>query len=209
MPPGTALWTSVKVALVATAWRWCSARSPVCAAALPVLRAQRALVPDHPAHRPARHRHRDRAAQHVRPPRHGISGSDGRHRPRHVLRRGRLQQRRWPGCDGRRRTSSRRRPTSGPRAADLPVRHLPADPLGAAGRRHPGLRPELRRDRRHHVHRRLPGIETLPQWILNNFSRPNNVPLVNVVATVVMVVSIPLAWLAQRLRRATRLATGH
>jgi putative spermidine/putrescine transport system permease protein len=44
-----------------------------------------------------------------------------------------------------------------------------------------------------------PGIETLPQWILNNLTRPNNVPLVNVVATVVMVLSIPLAWLAQRL----------
>ncbi len=44
-----------------------------------------------------------------------------------------------------------------------------------------------------------PGVETLPQWILNNFSRPNNIPLVNVVATVVMLLSIPLAWLAQRL----------
>ena len=44
-----------------------------------------------------------------------------------------------------------------------------------------------------------PGFETLPQWIFNNFSRPNNIPLVNVVATVVMVLSIPLAWLAQRL----------
>jgi putative spermidine/putrescine transport system permease protein len=44
-----------------------------------------------------------------------------------------------------------------------------------------------------------PGIETLPQWILNNLTRPNNVPLVNVVATFVMLVSIPLAWLAQRL----------
>ncbi len=43
------------------------------------------------------------------------------------------------------------------------------------------------------------GVETLPQWILNNLSRPNNVPIVNVVATVVMVLSIPLAWLAQRL----------
>ena len=44
-----------------------------------------------------------------------------------------------------------------------------------------------------------PGFETLPQWILNNFSRPNNIPVVNVVATVVMILSIPLAWLAQRL----------
>jgi putative spermidine/putrescine transport system permease protein len=43
------------------------------------------------------------------------------------------------------------------------------------------------------------GYETLPQWILANISRPNNVPLVNVMATFVMVVSIPLAWLAQRL----------
>jgi putative spermidine/putrescine transport system permease protein len=43
------------------------------------------------------------------------------------------------------------------------------------------------------------GYETLPQWIFANISRPNNVPLVNVMATVVMVVSIPLAWLAQRL----------
>jgi putative spermidine/putrescine transport system permease protein len=43
------------------------------------------------------------------------------------------------------------------------------------------------------------GFETLPVWIYSNFSRPNNVPLVNVTATFVMIVSIPLAWLAQRL----------
>ncbi|MFN8022894.1 MAG: ABC transporter permease [Acidimicrobiales bacterium] len=43
------------------------------------------------------------------------------------------------------------------------------------------------------------GFQTLPQWILSNFSRPKDVPVVNVVATFVMVVSIPLAWLAQRL----------
>jgi putative spermidine/putrescine transport system permease protein len=43
------------------------------------------------------------------------------------------------------------------------------------------------------------GYITLPQWIFANISRPNNVPLVNVMATVVMIVSIPLAWLAQRL----------
>lgn len=43
------------------------------------------------------------------------------------------------------------------------------------------------------------GVETLPQWILNNFSRPNVLPYVTVVATVVMVISIPLAWFAQRL----------
>lgn len=43
------------------------------------------------------------------------------------------------------------------------------------------------------------GFQTLPVWIYANFSRPQNVPLVNVMATFVMVVSIPLAWLAQRL----------
>lgn len=43
------------------------------------------------------------------------------------------------------------------------------------------------------------GIETLPQWILNNFSRPNVLPYVTVVATVVMFISLPIAWLAQRL----------
>ncbi len=43
------------------------------------------------------------------------------------------------------------------------------------------------------------GVETLPQWFLNNLSRPNNVPYVNVVAVGVMIVSIPLAWFAQRL----------
>ena len=43
------------------------------------------------------------------------------------------------------------------------------------------------------------GYQTLPQWIYANISRPNNVPLVNVTATFVMAVSIPLAWLAQRL----------
>jgi putative spermidine/putrescine transport system permease protein len=43
------------------------------------------------------------------------------------------------------------------------------------------------------------GYLTLPQWIFANISRPNNVPLVNVMATFVMLVSIPLAWLAQRL----------
>jgi putative spermidine/putrescine transport system permease protein len=44
-----------------------------------------------------------------------------------------------------------------------------------------------------------PGVETLPQWILNSFGRSRAVPVTNVMATVVMGLSIPLAWLAQRL----------
>lgn len=43
------------------------------------------------------------------------------------------------------------------------------------------------------------GFQTLPQWILNNFSRPNVLPYVTVVATIVMVISLPIAWLAQLL----------
>jgi putative spermidine/putrescine transport system permease protein len=43
------------------------------------------------------------------------------------------------------------------------------------------------------------GYMTLPMWIYANFARPTAPAVVNVVATFVMVVSIPLAWLAQRL----------
>ena len=43
------------------------------------------------------------------------------------------------------------------------------------------------------------GYETLPQWIYNRIGRSSDVSLVNVMATFVMMVSIPLAWLAQRL----------
>lgn len=51
------------------------------------------------------------------------------------------------------------------------------------------------------------GVETLPQWILNNFSRPNVLPYVTVVATVVMFISLPIAWLAQRLSDGPNSAT--
>ncbi len=52
------------------------------------------------------------------------------------------------------------------------------------------------------------GVETLPQWILNNFSRPNVLPYVTVVATIIGVVSIPIAWLAQRLSDADLVAAN-
>lgn len=44
-----------------------------------------------------------------------------------------------------------------------------------------------------------PGMQTLPQWIFNNMFRPNNLPLVNVVATAVVLLSIIPVWFAQRL----------
>jgi putative spermidine/putrescine transport system permease protein len=43
------------------------------------------------------------------------------------------------------------------------------------------------------------GVETLPIWILNNMFRPNQAPVVNVVAVVLVLVSIIPIYLAQRL----------
>jgi putative spermidine/putrescine transport system permease protein len=43
------------------------------------------------------------------------------------------------------------------------------------------------------------GYQTLPLWFEANFQRPKDLPIVNVVATFVMLVSMPLVWLAQRL----------
>lgn len=43
------------------------------------------------------------------------------------------------------------------------------------------------------------GIETLPMWIFNNLFRPNQLPVVNVVAVIVIVASIIPVWVAQRL----------
>jgi len=43
------------------------------------------------------------------------------------------------------------------------------------------------------------GLETLPIWIFRNLSRGQQQPIVTVVATVVMVVSIIPVWIAQRL----------
>jgi putative spermidine/putrescine transport system permease protein len=45
--------------------------------------------------------------------------------------------------------------------------------------------------------------QTLPIWILNNLSRPNQLPVVNVVALVVIVLSMVPVYLAQRLTRDT------
>lgn len=42
-------------------------------------------------------------------------------------------------------------------------------------------------------------IETLPVWIFSNLFRPNSAPVVNVVGTVLIVVSVLPIWLSQRL----------
>ena len=44
-----------------------------------------------------------------------------------------------------------------------------------------------------------PGVQTLPIWIFNNYSRPNQLPLVNVAAVMVLVLSIVPVYVASRL----------
>ena len=42
-------------------------------------------------------------------------------------------------------------------------------------------------------------MQTLPIWIYQNLARPNQAPIVNVVAALLIVLSIIPVWLAQRL----------
>jgi putative spermidine/putrescine transport system permease protein len=43
-----------------------------------------------------------------------------------------------------------------------------------------------------------PGVQTLPIWIFSNLFRPNQAPVINVVASVLIVASVLPVWLAQR-----------
>ena len=52
------------------------------------------------------------------------------------------------------------------------------------------------------------GDETLPIWIFNNFSRPNQLPIVNVVAVFVILLSIIPVYLAHRLTQDEAASTG-
>ena len=52
------------------------------------------------------------------------------------------------------------------------------------------------------------GLETLPLWILNNLSRGEQAPIVTVVASTVMLLSIIPVWLAQRLTAEDGPVTG-
>jgi putative spermidine/putrescine transport system permease protein len=45
------------------------------------------------------------------------------------------------------------------------------------------------------------GVQTLPIWIFANLSRPNQLPIVNVVAVLVVLISIIPVYLAYRLTR--------
>jgi putative spermidine/putrescine transport system permease protein len=44
-----------------------------------------------------------------------------------------------------------------------------------------------------------PAFQTLPLWIFGNLFRPNQAPIVNVVAAVLVLIAVVPVWLAQRL----------
>ena len=52
------------------------------------------------------------------------------------------------------------------------------------------------------------GFQTLPMWIFANMFRPNNLPIVNVVATVVVLLSVIPVYIAQRLSERGVLTAG-
>lgn len=53
-----------------------------------------------------------------------------------------------------------------------------------------------------------PGVETLPQWIFNNLFRPNQGPIVNAVAALLLLIFVAPVWLAQRLAGSESQAGG-
>ena len=52
------------------------------------------------------------------------------------------------------------------------------------------------------------GVQTLPIWIFTNLTRPNQAPVVNVIAVLLVLVSVVSIWLAQRLSEGTVRGAG-
>jgi putative spermidine/putrescine transport system permease protein len=52
------------------------------------------------------------------------------------------------------------------------------------------------------------GVQTLPIWIFTHLTRPNQAPVVNVVAVLLVVISVVPIWLAQRLSEGTVRGAG-
>jgi putative spermidine/putrescine transport system permease protein len=52
------------------------------------------------------------------------------------------------------------------------------------------------------------GVQTLPIWIFTNLTRPNQAPVVNVVAVLLILISVVPIWLAQRLSEGTVRGAG-
>ena len=168
----------------------------------PLLRPRDDLLPRHPADRPAGDRHRRGDQQHLHPGAgHRPRPLHGDRRPRHLLHRRRLQQRRSPACAASRPPSRRPRPTSAP----TPGRPSATSPCPACARRSPPApcspspSPSTRSSSPRS--RSAPAEETLPIWIFRNLFRPSQLPIVNVVAVLVVLISIIPVYLAHRLTR--------
>ena len=124
----------------------------------------------------------------------------GRRRPRDLLHRRRLQQRRSPGCGASRPRSRRPRPTSAPtpwqtfRCVTLP------EHAHRAGRRRacwPSRSPSTRSSSPRS--RSAPATRRCRSGSSTTSSRPNQLPIVNVVAVFVILISIIPVYFANKL----------
>ena len=157
------------------------------------------LLPRHPADRAPGHRHRDRAQFDVhRGPWDRPQPADAGDRPRDVLHRRRLQQRDRPAAAVVDLVRGGVRRPRGDAVADRPLVTLPNMRTRAGRRRAAGFRTVFRRDHRHRVHDRGRRGDAA-DWLLNNFSRPQQLPIVNVVAVIVILLSIIPVYLAHKL----------
>ena len=153
------------------------------------------------------HRHRRRPAEQLRPHvEHRTALVPGRirlplprHRPRHVLRRDRLQQRHRPPpplvAEPARGVGRPRRP-AGP---DVPLRHVPARPFGARRRRASSPSPSASTRSSSPRSRPVPATRRCRSGSSPTSAGRTTCRSSTSMATFVMAVSIPLAWLAQRL----------
>ena len=194
-----ALWTSIRAALGATAIALVlGSLAAFAVASLQVLRPRRHQPPGHPAHRAAGHRHGHGAQRRVPADSAFAFGIativighatfcmvivyNNVHRPE-AAPRARLEEASVDlGADSSRRSGMSR------------SRH----PHGPDGRRPARVRAVLRRGHRDHVHRGRRHRDD-PHWILKNFSRTNRLPIVNAVASFVVLLSVFPVWAALKL----------
>ena len=199
--PATRCWTSVEVALAGDRDR-AGARHAggAGAAAYPVLRAQRRLAADHPADRAARHRHRHRAQQRL--PDDARASSLGlftivvAHATFCIVTVFNNVQARLQRLGSNFEQASMdlgAGPFTTFRLVTFPMLRsaLLAGALLAFGLSFDEIVVT--------TFTAGPQVQTLPLWIFQNLFRPNQAPVVNVVAAVLVLLSAIPIYLAQRL----------
>ena len=188
----------VKAGLAATAIALVLGTWPIARPAVPVLRPRHGLVARDPADRAARDRDRHGAELDVHPGARGAPrAADDRRRPCDVLHRRHVQQRR------------------GPVAAHFAVVEEASADLGANSLQtfryvvFPQLRSALVAGALLAFALSFDEVivttftagqqQTLPLWIFANLSRPRQLPIVNVVAVLAILLSLIPVWIAQRI----------